>query len=89
MSEPDKYVEIAAQIWCQPGLSHKEMDCELAYAFAAALREQGAEIERLRAYVETDAYCSYCGETLVCDVKCTFAPDDRMTWARAALAGGT
>lgn len=58
MSEPDKYVEIAAQIWCQPGLSHKEMDCELAYAFAAALREQGAEIDRLKS---GEFICKRCG----------------------------
>ena len=42
----DKYTEMAAQIWCQPGLTHKEMDVELATAVANALRELAAEKDR-------------------------------------------
>lgn len=33
-------IEKAAQVWCRPEVEHKEMDVELAMAFAEVLDEQ-------------------------------------------------
>lgn len=39
----DKYTDIAAQLWCKPQHSMKEMDVEFAMSIAQALRESAAE----------------------------------------------
>ena len=57
------------------------------YIFA---REAAEEIERLKNYIEMDAYCPCCQETYVCEDGCTFmddAPNDykRMMFAREVL----
>lgn len=42
----EKSREMAAQVWCRPEASHIVMDCELAEAFANALDEFKAKINR-------------------------------------------
>ena len=51
MSDNRTATEIAAQIWCKPGLTHKVMDVDLAYAFAEeieALQKRLSDAENAR-----------------------------------------
>ena len=44
-----KSLEAAAQCWCDPRVSDRVMDAELATVFAEKLAKKDAEIKRLRA----------------------------------------
>jgi hypothetical protein len=39
MTKPDKWTAVAAQLWCKPEHSKKEMDVDFAQSIAQALRD--------------------------------------------------
>ncbi len=73
------------------------VECQLLNAFPALLAAAGerealrADVERLRAYIASDAQCPCCGRSDECASHCTFLQDDgdvcaAMEHARSVLA---